>query len=184
MMKRWLAGFILLILTLTGCAPASPDQTSMPSSASLPDLGAAPELTNTIWLNTDSPLRLVNLRGTVVALEMWTFDCINCQHVMPWLKSWYKTYKDSGFTIIGNHYPEFSFESDINNLKDAVAKDNIEYPVAQDNDGATWNAYHNIYWPALYLIDKRGHIRYVHFGEGAYNEIETNIKTLLAEAYP
>ena len=184
MMKRWLAGFILLVLTLTGCAPASHDQTSIPSSASLPDLGAAPELTNTIWLNTDSPLRLVNLHGTVVALEMWTFDCINCQHVMPWLKSWYKTYKDSGFTIIGNHYPEFGFESELNNLKDAVAKDNIEYPVAQDNGGATWNAYHNIYWPALYLIDKRGHIRYVHFGEGAYNEIEANIKTLLAEAYP
>ena len=182
MMKRWLIGFLLLILV--GCAPASPIQTSMSNSASLPDLGAAPELTNAIWLNTDSPLRLANLRGTVVALEMWTFDCINCRHVMPWLKSWYKTYKDQGFTIIGNHYPEFSFESDFNNLKSAVAHDEIEYPVAQDNDGVTWNAYHNIYWPALYLIDKRGHIHYVHFGEGAYNEIETNIKTLLAEAYP
>ena len=181
-MKRWMIGFLLL--TVVGCAPASPTQTSMSNTASLPDLGSAPELTNTIWLNTASPLRLANLRGTVIALEMWTFDCINCQHVMPWLKSWYKTYKDSGFTIIGNHYPEFSFEADFNNLKSAVAQDDIEYPVAQDNDGVTWNAYHNIYWPALYLIDKRGHIRYVHFGEGAYNEIETNIKTLLAEAYP
>ncbi len=181
-MKQWLTGFLLL--ALTGCATASPIQIPISHPASLSDLGVAPELTNTTWLNTDSPLRLAYLRGTVVALEMWTFACINCQHVLPWLKSWYKTYKDQGFTIIGNHYPEFGFEADLNNLKDAVAQNDIEYPVTQDNDGATWNAYENMYWPALYLIDKRSHIRYVHIGEGAYDEIETNIKTLLAEVYP
>jgi len=186
MMKRlWL---IAILFGLTACArsPLGNANVTSPklSTASLPDLGPAPELTNSVWLNTDVPLRLADLRGKVVGLEMWTFECINCQHVMPSLKSWYAAYKDQGFVIIGNHYPEFSQEADLNNLKNAVAQDGIEYPVAQDNDGITWNAYHNMYWPALYLIDKRGRIRYVHIGEGAYDETETNIKTLLAEAYP
>ena len=185
MYRFWLT---LLLIGLTACAtPASGGAAvTLPknSAAALPDLGAAPELNNSVWLNTDAPLRLADLRGKVVGLEMWTFDCINCQHVMPFLKNWYAAYKDQGFLIIGNHYPEFSFEADLNNLKKAVAEDAIQYPVAQDNDGDTWNAYHNGYWPSLYLIDKRGHIRYVHIGEGAYDEIETNIKALLAEAYP
>ncbi len=115
---------------------------------------------------------------------MWTFECINCQHVMPYVKAWYAKYKDQGLVIIGNHYPEFSYESDFNNLKTAVTDDGIEYPVTQDNNSATWNAYHNSYWPTLYLIDKRGEISYVHIGEGAYDEIETNIKALLAKSYP
>ncbi len=157
---------------------------SKASVASLPVLGTAPELTNSVWLNTDKPLRLADLRGKVIGLEMWTFACINCQHVLPFLKSWYAKYKDQGFVLIGNHFPEFGYEADLNNLKQAVAQDGIEYPVAQDNDGATWNAYNNMYWPALYLIDKRGRIRYVHFGEGAYEATEANIQTLLAEAYP
>jgi thiol-disulfide isomerase/thioredoxin len=153
-------------------------------TASLPDLGPAPELTNSVWLNTDSPLRLADLRGKVVGLEMWTSDCINCQHVIPSLKSWYAAYKSQGLVLIGNHYPEFDVEADLEHLKRAVAEAGIEYPVAQDNDGATWDAYRNGYWPTLYLIDKRGRIRYVHVGEGAYTETEANIKTLLAEAYP
>ena len=182
-----------LFLGLTSCgisgiSPAGQRAEISPASqhtgASLPDLGSAPELTNTTWLNTASPLRLAELRGKVVGLEMWTFACINCQHVMPYLKSWYAKYKDQGLVIIGNHFPELSFEHDFNNLKNAVAQDGIEYPVAQDNDGATWSAYHNAYWPTLYLIDKRGQIRYVHIGEGAYDEIETNINALLAESYP
>ena len=158
--------------------------TVAPRAAALPDLGQAPELTNTVWLNSDSALRWADLRGKVVGLEMWTFDCINCQHVIPWLKSWYATYKDQGFVLIGDHFPEFGFERDLNALKQAVAKEGIQYPVAQDNDGATWNAYRNNYWPALYLIDKHGHIRYVHIGEGDYDETEQNIRSLLAAAYP
>jgi thiol-disulfide isomerase/thioredoxin len=153
-------------------------------SGSLPDLGPAPELTNSIWLNTDSPMRLAALRGKVVALEMWTFDCINCQHVIPALKAWYASYRDKGFVLIGNHFPEFSRERDLANLKQAVAVAGITYPVAQDNEGTTWHAYRNNYWPALYLIDKRGRIRYVHVGEGAYDQTEANIQSLLAEAYP
>jgi thiol-disulfide isomerase/thioredoxin len=185
MQRFWLT---LSLIGLSACAPgvSGGQVMSVPKSqsASLPDLGAAPELTNSIWLNSDAPLRLADLRGKVVGLEMWTFDCINCQHVMPALMSWYARYKDQGLVIIGNHFPEFSYERGLNNLKRAVAEVGIPYPVAQDNEGVTWNSYSNSYWPALYLIDKRGHIRYVHIGEGAYDETEQNIRTLLAEAYP
>jgi len=104
--------------------------------------------------------------------------------VIPSLKELDRKYRDRGLVIIGNHYPEFSFEEDLTNLQDAVAKYGIEYAVAQDNDGATWRAYRNRYWPTLYLIDKRGHIRYVHIGEGRYQETETAIQALLAEIYP
>ena len=187
MMKRFLFG--LLAFILFGCAPRQnepPAQSSdpaMPKLASLPDLGPAPELMNDTWLNVDAPLRLADLRGKVVIVEMWTFGCINCQHVMPSLKDWYAKYKDQGLVIIGNHFPEFSYEADLSNLKEAIASNQIEYPVTQDNDGATWKAYKNSYWPALYLIDKQGHIRYVHIGEGRYKETEENIKSLLEEPY-
>ena len=184
-MKRLILG--LLALTLFGCSLKQenfqPMQPAIQNPASLPDLGLAPELTNDTWLNVDSPLRLADLRGKVVLLEMWTFGCINCQHVIPSLKDWHSKYKDQGLVIIGNHYPEFSFEADLANLQNAVAQGGIEYAVAQDNDGATWQAYQNRYWPTLYLIDKQGHIRYVHIGEGRYQETEENIKALLAEAY-
>ena len=184
-MKRYLFGLIALILF--GCASQNSSKLQMDSAmsnaTSLPDLGPAPELTNDTWLNVDAPLRLANLRGKVVIVEMWTFDCINCQHVMPSLKEWYSKYKDAGLVIIGNHFPEFSYERDLENLKTAVAQNDIQYAIAQDNDGATWQAYKNNYWPALYLIDKQGHIRYVHIGEGQYKETEENIKALLAETY-
>ena len=184
-MKRLVFG--LIAFSLFGCAPqasntdAPPVDSSMPNSASLPDLGLAPELTNDIWLNVDAPLRLADLRGKVVIVEMWTFGCINCQNVMPSLKEWHAKYKDQGLVIIGNHYPEFSYEENLDNLQEAIARFDIQYPVAQDNDGATWRAYKNQYWPALYLIDKHGHIRYVHIGEGRYRQTEENIKALLAE---
>jgi hypothetical protein len=185
-MKRLL--IVLALLALTACSTGAPGDGMKSSlqlpSVPLPDLGPAPELKNSTWLNTDSPLQLADLRGKVIGLEMWTFACINCQHVMPYLKDWYARYEDQGLVLIGNHFPEFSYEADLKNLQKAVADDGILYPVAQDNDGETWDAYHNNYWPSLYLIDKRGHIRYVHIGEGAYDEIEGNIKSLLAEAYP
>lgn len=184
-MKHLLFGLTAFILF--GCAlgqdMTQQSDSTMPMLASLPDMGPAPELTNDIWLNVDSPLRLADLRGKVVILEMWTFGCINCQNVMPSLKEWHSKYKDEGLVIIGNHFPEFSYESDLANLKDAIARNDIQYAVAQDNDGATWRAYKNHYWPALYLIDKQGHIRYVHIGEGRYKETEQNIKSLLEETY-
>ena len=151
--------------------------------ADLPDLGPAPELSNTVWLNAPAPLRLADLRGKVVAVEMWTFGCINCQHVIPSLKEWHSKYKAQGLVIIGNHFPEFSYEKDLENLKEAIARYDIQYAIAQDNEGATWRAYKNHYWPTLYLIDKQGHLRYIHIGEGQYHETENNIKALLEEAY-
>lgn len=178
-MRRLIPG--LLTLFLLGCSSAQKDMQQMNST--LPDLGPAPELTNDIWLNTESPLRLADLRGKVILLEMWTFGCINCQNVMPSLKQWHGKYKDQGLVVIGNHYPEFSFEEDLENLKEAIARNEIEYAVAQDNDGVTWRAYQNRYWPTLYLIDKQGHIRYVHIGEGRYKETEENIQGLLEENY-
>ena len=184
-MKRLLFGLIALFLF--GCASrtaeAQPADSAMLKPSSLPDLGPAPELTNDIWLNVNAPLRLADLRGKVVIVEMWTFGCINCQNVMPSLKDWHTRYKDQGLVIIGNHFPEFSYEADLGNLKEAIDRFDIQYAVAQDNDGATWKAYKNHYWPALYLIDKQGHIRYVHIGEGRYQQTEENIKALLAEEY-
>lgn len=178
-MKRLLFGLIALLLF--GCAPLM--DSAMLKPASLPDLGPAPELTNDTWLNVDAPLRLADLHGKVVIVEMWTFGCINCQNVMPSLKEWHNQYKEAGLVIIGNHFPEFSYERDLENLKNAIVQNDIQYAVAQDNDGATWQAYKNIYWPALYLIDKQGHIRYIHIGEGNYKETEQNIQALLAETY-
>jgi len=99
------------------------------------------------------------------------------------LREWHNEYKDEGLVIIGNHYPEFSYEEDLDNLKQAVIDLDIPYAVAQDNDRKTWEAYKNRYWPTLYLIDKRGHIRYVHIGEGAYEITEAAIQELLAENY-
>ena len=183
-MKYFLFGLIAFLLF--GCAPQQTEMSAVDSPmsklSSLPDLGLAPELTNEVWLNVDAPLRLADLRGKVVIVEMWTFGCINCQNVMPVLKEWHAKYKDQGLVIIGNHFPEFSYEADLANLKDAIVRYGIEYPVAQDNDGATWKAYKNHYWPALYLIDKQGHIRYVHIGEGRYQQTEENIKALLEES--
>ena len=180
-MQRFL--IITLLIILTACVPATNtmNKPTALSSTSLPDLGLAPELRNEIWLNVNSPLRLADLRGKVVALEMWTFGCINCQHVMPSLKEWDEKYRDQGLVIIGNHFPEFDYEGKLDNLKDAVASYGIQYAVAQDNQGLTWRAYNNQYWPTLYLIDKQGHIRYIHIGEGAYVKTEAAIQALLAE---
>jgi hypothetical protein len=104
--------------------------------------------------------------------------------VIPSLREWHEKYSSEGLVVIGNHYPEFGYERDLDNLKAAIIDLDVPYAVAQDNDGATWRAYRNRYWPTLYLIDKTGHIRYVHIGEGWYEETEAAIQTLLAEVYP
>jgi thiol-disulfide isomerase/thioredoxin len=151
--------------------------------SSLPDYGPAPELTNEIWLNTDQPLPLSSLSGKVVLLEMWTFSCYNCVNTLPYVRAWHETYAGQGLVIIGNHYPEFDYESKIDNVRGALANLDIRYPVAQDNDRRTWDAYANRYWPVMYLIDKNGHLRYQHIGEGAYNTTEANIQDLLREDF-
>jgi len=104
--------------------------------------------------------------------------------VIPSLRGWHEQYASQGLVVIGNHYPEFEYEADLGNLKEAIERLEMPYPVAQDNDGATWQAYHNHYWPALYLIDKQGDILYKHIGEGGYEETEVAIQALLDEPYP
>ncbi len=191
----WQATTLLLCVGLAACgaaggSPMTPTESDPPSAQPTPvpvalkDLGPAPELDNQVWLNTDQPLRLEGLRGKVVLLDMWTFGCINCRHVIPSLRGWYQSYSDKGLVVIGNHYPEFGYEADLDNLKRALVDLDVPYPVAQDNQGDTWRAYKNQYWPALYLIDKQGHIRYRHIGEGAYAETEAAIQALLSESYP
>lgn len=166
--------FIFMFL-ISACSPVK-NTVENPPSIDLPDLGIAPELTNTIWINTTNPLRLADLKGKVVIIEMWTFGCINCRNVIPHLKDWHEKYASEGLVIIGNHFPEFDHEFVFTNLEKAVNDLKIPYAVAEDNLGATWKAYETQYWPSLYLIDKGGHIRYTHFGEGNYLETENAIE--------
>ncbi len=152
------------------------------NAANLPDMGAAPDLTGIDhWLNSQ-PLTMASLRGKVVLIDFWTYSCINCIRTLPYVEGWYQKYEADGFVVIGVHTPEFAFEHDTANVQAAIQRFGITYPVAQDNEFATWNAYSNMYWPAHYLIDATGHIRAEHFGEGAYEETEAEIRDLLAES--
>ena len=132
------------------------------------------------WVNSD-PLTLQELRGQVVLVDFWTYSCVNCQRTQPYLNAWYDRYRADGLVIVGMHAPEFAFEKVPANVQRAVRDAGITYPVALDNDFATWNAYGNRYWPAKYLIDREGRVRFTHFGEGAYAETETRIRELLGE---
>lgn len=132
------------------------------------------------WLNSE-PLTVQQLRGKVVLVEFWTYACINCINVMPHVKAWHNKYKDLGLVVVGVHTPEFSFERNTGNVQTALKRFDIHYPVAQDNRYATWSAYRNQYWPALYLIDRKGKVVYTHFGEGRYGQIEAAIQALLAQ---
>jgi cytochrome c biogenesis protein CcdA/thiol-disulfide isomerase/thioredoxin len=148
----------------------------------LRDYGPAPDFTGTQrWFNT-RPLSLAQLRGRVVLVDFWTYTCINCIRTLPHLEGWDAKYRGDGLTIVGVHTPEFPFEHDAGNVQKAIHSEGVRYPVVQDNDYGTWNAYSNAYWPAEYLIDARGHVRHVHFGEGDYGGTEKAIRTLLAEA--
>ena len=152
-------------------------------NASLPNLGEAPDFLNgTKWLNTDAPVSLSELKGKVVLVDFWTYTCINCIRTLPFITSWYEKYKDEGFVVIGVHTPEFEFEKQTKNVESAIKQYKIHYPVVQDNEFAIWGAYNNRYWPAKYLIDVNGLVRYTHFGEGEYDTTEKNIQTLLKEA--
>lgn len=153
----------------------------------------APEFTGiTKWLNLPvgqaglpagrQVLTMKELRGKVVLVDFWTYTCINCIRTLPYLTRWYDTYNKDGFVIVGVHSPEFEFEKNTANVESAIKRYKIHYPVAQDNNFATWNAYNNQYWPAHYLIDAKGIIRDTHFGEGKYEETEQRIKELLKEA--
>ncbi len=132
------------------------------------------------YINTE-PIKLADLNGKVILVHFWTFDCINCKHTIPYLNNWYQKYAGKNFTIIGVHSPELGFEKNIDNVKTAVQKYGIKYPVLQDNNFGTWNAYGNQYWPRDYLIDTQGFIRYDHIGEGDYAKTENTIQSLLSE---
>ena len=152
---------------------------------SLQALGPAPEFTDTqAWFNTpgDRPLTLASLRGRVVLVDFWTYTCINCIRTLPYLKAWDAAYRRDGLTIVGVHTPEFAFEHEASNVRDAIGQFGLRYPVVQDNNMGTWNAYANEAWPADYLIDAQGQVRYTAFGEGDYDKTETAIRALLAAA--
>jgi cytochrome c biogenesis protein CcdA/thiol-disulfide isomerase/thioredoxin len=151
----------------------------------LKDYGVAPEFTGTQrWFNTPGgrPLTLKGLRGRVVLVDFWTYSCINCLRTLPYLEAWDKRYRADGLTIVGVHTPEFPFEKDAGNVQAAIAREGIRYPVVQDNDMATWNAYGNEFWPAEYFVDARGHVQYADAGEGSYDKKEAVIRELLAQA--
>ncbi|MBI5621008.1 cytochrome c biogenesis protein DipZ [Candidatus Gottesmanbacteria bacterium] len=166
--------------------PSQRKESSMLDTFFASDLGNAPELIpGGRWFNLpagNTSLSIKGLRGQVVLIDFWTYTCINCIRTLPYLKLWHEKYKDKGLTIIGVHTPEFEFEKNPENVLRAIRDFGLTYPVMQDNDYATWNAYANRYWPAKYLIDKNGVIRYTHFGEGDYDETETKIQELLKEA--
>jgi thiol-disulfide isomerase/thioredoxin len=147
-----------------------------PIEGELSSLGSA-----TAWLNSQ-PLTATDLRGKVVLIDFWTYTCINWLRTLPYVRAWAEKYKDQGLVVIGVHTPEFSFEHDLENVRRAVKDMWVSYPIAIDNDYTIWSAFNNHYWPALYLLDAQGHLRYHHFGEGEYQRSELMIQQLLAEA--
>jgi cytochrome c biogenesis protein CcdA/thiol-disulfide isomerase/thioredoxin len=164
--------------SLAGCNASAPG---------LVDCGNAPNFTGiTAWLNTpgDKPLSPGALRGKVVLVDFWTYSCINCQRTLPHVEAWYKRYRRDGFVVVGVHTPEFAFEHVVSNVRAQAATLGVRYPVAVDDDDKTWDAYDNEYWPAEYLIDARGVVRHVHFGEGSYPETEGLIRKLLRADHP
>ena len=144
--------------------------------------GAMPSLTGAVeWINSPA-LSNESLKGKVVLVDFWTFDCINCKHTLPYVKDWAKKYGKDGLVVIGVHTPEYGFERIIDNVRDKVKEYGITYPVAIDNNYAIWRNFDNQYWPAHYLIDAKGQVRYTHFGEGSYETQEKMIQQLLEEA--
>jgi thiol-disulfide isomerase/thioredoxin len=163
---------------LTFAAP--PQGGNVPVAAQQP----APEFRDIEkWLNAQ-PLKLEELRGKVVLVDFWTYTCINCLNHLPYVKDWHAKYKDSGLVVVGVHTPEFAYEKSTKNVQKAIERLEIKHAVAQDNNYATWKAFGNQYWPAVYLIDKQGRIVYSHFGEGSYGVTEKKIQALLAEPAP
>ena len=172
--------------TLTG-APHTSLSKCTSGSSTLVNCGPAPDFTGiTAWLNTPDgkPLSLSGLRGKVVLVDFWTYSCINCQRTLPHIETWYKQYAKDGFVVVGVHTPEFAFEHVVSNVRAQASALGVRYPVAVDDNYATWNAYDNEYWPADYLIDAKGDIRYVNFGEGDYSTTEQLIRQLLQAAHP
>jgi thiol-disulfide isomerase/thioredoxin len=143
--------------------------------------GTAPEIKAEKWINSDKNLTLESLKGKVVLIEFWTFGCYNCKNTVPYINEWYEKYKSSGLEIIGIHCPEFDYERDFENVKEAVMELGIKYPVAIDNSFKNWYAYDVHAWPSMFVIDKKGEIRHFKRGEGGYKKTEQIISELLIE---
>jgi thiol-disulfide isomerase/thioredoxin len=154
----------------------APAAVQLPIEGELPSLGGA-----TGWLNSQ-PLTAAGLRGKVVLIDVWTYTCINWLRTLPYVRAWAEKYKNQGLVVIGLHAPEFAFEKNVDNVRRAAKDMKVNYPIAIDNNYAIWRALKNEYWPALYFVDARGHIRHHHFGEGEYEQSERIIQQLLAEA--
>jgi thiol-disulfide isomerase/thioredoxin len=133
------------------------------------------------WFNS-APLKLADLRGKVVLVNFWTYGCVNCVNTLPHVTKLYAKYKDRGFVVVGIHTPEFPFERSASNVQSALKRHGITYPVAQDNDSRTWNAYRNRYWPAQYIVDQNGKVVFQHDGEGQYEQIDRTVARLLNAA--
>jgi len=141
--------------------------------------GTAPNFTGiSNWFNS-APLSMANLRGKVVLVDFWTYGCVNCVNTLPHVTELYARYRDRGLVIVGVHTPEFPFERSASNVQAALKRHGITYPVAQDNESQTWNAYGNRYWPAQYIVDRSGKIIYQHDGEGQYEQMDSVIARLL-----
>lgn len=141
-----------------------------------------PEITSSDWINSE-PQSFSGLRGKVALVEFWTFGCYNCRNVEPQVKQWYQEYSDRGLVVISIHSPEFAYEKDIDAVTRYVRDHGIRYAVAVDNDFVNWNRFGNRYWPAMYLVDKRGVVRYVRVGEGGYDQTQRVIEALLKERF-
>ncbi|MDE2822527.1 MAG: redoxin domain-containing protein, partial [Chloroflexota bacterium] len=201
---------VAMLAFLIACTSESEDSTTDPAPPAAAEVAPKPEPTPTAvptpslslpitedtltapriqgegineWINSEE-LILAELQAEnkVVLIDFWTYTCINCIRTLPYLKQWHDKYADRGLVIIGVHTPEFEFEKSLDNVKEAVEGFEIKYPVVQDNNYWTWNVFNNRYWPAKYLIDKDGYVRYSHFGEGKYDETEQAIRLLLEEA--
>jgi cytochrome c biogenesis protein CcdA/thiol-disulfide isomerase/thioredoxin len=170
------------LFELTGARRPMPvEPAAAVEAVALPDYGDAPAFAGLEgWINSE-PLTLARLRGKVVLIDFWTYSCVNCLRTLPFVRGWDERYRSSGLVIVGVHSPEFAFEKEAANVRENVRRLAIRYPVALDSGLGTWTAWHNQYWPAKYLIDRRGHVRYYHFGEGEYDKTEQAIRQLLAE---
>jgi len=175
-------GAIVLVVALASvlvAAHSDPSAISGPVNVNnLPNKGPAPALDAKGWINSP-PLRPGDLKDKVVLYDFWTYSCINCLRTFPYVRSWYDRYRASGLVVVGVHSPEFDFEKVHANVQSAVTRDDVTWPVALDDDMTIWNAFANQYWPADYIADKTGELRYSHFGEGDYDNTENVLRALL-----
>jgi thiol-disulfide isomerase/thioredoxin len=181
--RRSLAGILftgMFWMSLIFFAPHAAAHSAKPQASSLPVLFQAPEISGlSHWINSKKISSMKELRGKVILVDFWTYSCFNCINTFPYVQSWHEKYAKDGLVVLGIHAPEFLFERKLDNVKQAVQKHGLTFPIALDNGFKLWRAYGNRFWPAFYLIDKNGVVRYTHFGEGRYRETEAAIVSLL-----